>query len=305
MDKVITSKPTVWIIGAKGMLGTELRVELAAKGYAVLSSDRDVDIRDPEALAAFAAGKRIDWILNCSAYTAVDKAEEEFELARAINATGAANIAACAKESGARLIHLSTDYVFSGKGEVDAHGMPRPHVETDPVAPTTAYGRSKAEGEALVLERNPSSFILRTAWLYGAHGPNFVATMLRLMAEKPAIGVVCDQYGAPTWTRDLSGAIEGIIARDSRRYGIYHASGEGVCTWYDFAIEIQQQALESGLLETAIPIKPLRSHEYPTKAARPAWSVLSKEKLGSVLGIRMPEWRTSLADYLNEQTVDI
>jgi len=290
----------IWLIGDKGMLGTEVANLLTHEGLAWSGSDRETDIRDPDALRAWLVasvgahagapaggdGRKLDWIINCSAYTAVDKAEGEEELARGINATGAGNIARIATEAGARLIHISTDYVFRGD-------QTRPYLESDPVDPQCAYGRTKAEGEALVSNLCPRNFILRTAWLYGQHGPNFVSTMLRLMRERDSIGVVADQRGTPTWAFDLAKAIVTIIKREPAGYGIYHYTNAGQTTWYEFAREIQRLGHEYGLLDHDCRINPLTTAEYPTKALRPAYSVLSKDKIIGA-GIGVPEWKASL-----------
>jgi dTDP-4-dehydrorhamnose reductase len=287
----------IWLIGHKGMLGTELSEVLDAVGLEWAGSDREVDIRDPDALRAWVAapgggnGRKLDWIVNCSAYTAVDKAEDEEELARSINATGAGNIAAVAREAGARLVHMSTDYVFRGDGA-------RPYLETDPVDPAGAYGRTKAEGESLVLAACPRSFVLRTAWLYGRHGPNFVSTMLNLMRERDSISVVSDQHGTPTWAFDLAQVILTIIKADPETYGMYHFTNAGQTTWYDFAVAIQNLGRECGLLDRVCEVKAITSDQYPAKVKRPAWSVLSKEKITKVFGIEPPEWKESLRKYL-------
>jgi len=191
----------IWIIGNRGMLGQELAEQLAARGIANVGSDREVSILDPEALRHFAQGVQKDTpikaIVNCAAYTAVDRAEDEAELAHALNAEGPGNIAELARSVGARFLHISTDYVFSGAAS-------QPYREDDPIGPTGVYGRTKAEGETRVREACPDAVIIRTAWLYGKYGPNFVATMLRLMRERTELGVVADQRGTPTWARDLA-----------------------------------------------------------------------------------------------------
>ncbi len=285
----------IWLIGCKGMLGTELAEVLTASGLAWAGSDRETDIRDPRALESWLAapgganGQTIDWIVNCSAYTAVDRAEDEEELARGINATGAGNIARLAASIGARLVHISTDYVFRGDGT-------HPYGEADPVDPQGAYGRTKAEGEALVSNLCPRNFIIRTAWLYGRHGPNFVDTMLRLMRERDSIGVVADQHGTPTWAHDLAQVIAAFVRREPASFGIYHFTNAGQATWFEFASEIQRLGLELGLLDRACRIKRLTTAEYPTKARRPAYSVLSKDKIIAA-GISVPEWKESLRSF--------
>ncbi len=283
----------IWIIGSKGMLGTELCGLLSCADLPFVASDLDCDITSLAALRNFAAGKAIDWVVNCSAYTAVDKAEDDEARARLINATGAGNIATVASEIGARLIHISTDYVFDGAAS-------RPYLETDPVCPAGAYGRSKAEGEALVRQLCPQSFILRTAWLYGRHGNNFVFTMLRLMKEKPELGIVADQRGTPTWTITLGGVIVEFIRRPADGYGIWQVTDAGETTWHGFASEIQRLGVARGLLPAAIPLRPLSTGQYPTKARRPAYSVLSKAKVEGWLGRPLPPWQESLAQFISQ-----
>jgi len=281
----------IWLIGNKGMLGTELGLILAAKGLEHFGSDRECDITDLAALRSGARGKRIEWIVNCSAYTAVDKAEEEEALARRINATGAENIAIVASEIGARMIHISTDYVFGGEGT-------RPYLEDEPVAPAGAYGRTKAEGEALVRSACPRHFILRTAWLYGRYGKNFVYTMLRLMGEKGEVDVVSDQRGSPTWAHDLAAAIATIAESRSEAYGNYHYTNSGETNWFEFAREIERLGGKYGLLKKGATVRPLTSAQYPSKVKRPSYSVLSKEKTERAFGIAPPPWQASLEAFI-------
>jgi dTDP-4-dehydrorhamnose reductase len=287
----------IWLIGSKGMLGTELAAVLRSRGSAFTATDREVDIRDPAALLGFAAqsaldGAPVDWIVNCSAYTAVDRAEEEEEVAHHINAVGAENIAAVAQKLGARMVHVSTDYVFRGDGN-------EPYLESDPVAPSSAYGRTKADGELRIAARCARHFIVRTAWLYGRHGPNFVYTMLKLMRAREAISVVADQQGTPTWTFDLSSAIADIVERGGSRFGIYHFTNVGQTTWHGFADEIQRLGRELGILGRACTVNAITSDQYPSKVKRPAWSVLSKKKISEELGITPPHWRESLHAFLS------
>ncbi|PKL25844.1 MAG: dTDP-4-dehydrorhamnose reductase [Spirochaetae bacterium HGW-Spirochaetae-3] len=290
----------IWLIGYKGMLGAELSEVLTAAGLEWSGSDREVDIRDLDALRSWLVapgggnGRKLDWIVNCSAYTAVDRAEDEEALARSINATGAGNIAMVANESGARLIHLSTDYVFRGDGT-------RPYVETDPVDPAGAYGRTKAEGENLVSNYCSRSLILRTAWLYGRHGPNFVRTMLKLMRERESISVVADQYGSPTWAFDLAQTILTIIKAEQIEYGIYHYTDAGQTSWFGFAVAIQALGRELGLLYRECEVKAISSEQYPARVKRPLWSVLSKDKIDAAFGIKPPEWKESLRKYLESE----
>jgi dTDP-4-dehydrorhamnose reductase len=283
----------IWLIGNKGMLGTELSELLSSEKIGFVGTDRDVSILDPAALAAFAAGKRIDWIVNCAAYTAVDKAEDEPDLARELNALGPENIGKAARAIGARVLHISTDYVFDGEGK-------SPYREDDPVAPTGVYGRTKAEGEARLLAACPESVIVRTAWLYGKHGKNFVYTMLRIMRERGKASVVADQRGSPTWAGDLARAVVAVLRAPEPRYGIYHFTGEGETNWHEFAREIERLGREYGLLAEPAEVEPLTSAQYPSKVKRPAYSVLSKEKIKSAYGVEAPEWRSSLRAFMRD-----
>lgn len=283
----------IWLIGNHGMLGTELSQLLEAEKIEAIGTDRDVSILDPAALAAFARGKDISWIVNCAAYTAVDKAEDDAELAERLNAEGPENIGRVAAAIGARVLHISTDYVFGGAGN-------RPYREDDPLAPNSVYGRTKAEGEKRLAAAQPESVIIRTAWLYGKHGNNFVYTMLRLMKEKEKIGVVADQKGTPTWAFDLSRAIVAVLRSAEPRYGVYHFTNEGETNWHEFALEIQRLGLEYGLLSRPCEVAALTTEQYPSKAHRPAYSVLSKEKIKKSFGIDVPEWRASLKKFFED-----
>jgi dTDP-4-dehydrorhamnose reductase len=281
----------IWLVGNKGMLGTQLAELLSKEGLDFVGTDRELSILDLEALSAFASGKSLSWILNCAAYTAVDKAEEEDGLCRALNVDGPANLAVLANAIGARILHVSTDYVFDGSGS-------RPYREDDPVSPLGVYGRSKAEGEAAVRATCPEYLILRTAWLYGAHGPNFVRTMLRLMRERESVGVVADQHGSPTWAADLAEAILAILRAPEPRYGTYHFTDGGETSWHEFALEIERLGLEYGILARPCRVVALTSAEYPATAPRPAYSVLSTERIRSDYGLAIPDWRASLDRFL-------
>jgi dTDP-4-dehydrorhamnose reductase len=280
------------------MLGRELSSHLSLGGTDFIASDREVDIRQPAQLWDFARAKRIQWIINCAAYTAVDKAEDEKEAARKINAEGAGNVARTARRLGAHIIHISTDYVFDGR-------LSRPYREDDPVQPICVYGATKAEGEILVLRECSESFILRTAWLYGRFRTNFVHTMLKLMRDRESVDVVCDQRGAPTWASDLARAIISVIRSGLQAHGIYHYTNAGETNWYEFARAIHDEARLAGLLLRDCVVNPITSDQYPTKAKRPAYSVLSLERIASVLGIKVPHWRESLKRFIAELAVQI
>jgi dTDP-4-dehydrorhamnose reductase len=280
----------IWLVGNRGMLGTQVAEALAGAGLESVGTDRDVDILDPAALAAFAAGKKIDWIVNCAAYTAVDRAEDEPELCRALNARGPENLARTATAAGARLLHISTDYVFDGTGT-------RPYREDDPVSPKGVYGSTKAEGEERVRALCPEHVIVRTAWLYGKHGPNFVYTMLRLMGAKERIGVVADQRGTPTYAADLAEAIVAILRAPQVEYGTFHFSNLGETNWHEFALAIRRLGREYGILDRNCAVDALTTAQYPTKASRPAYSVLCKDKIQAVYGLAIPDWEKSLRGF--------
>jgi len=287
----------IWLIGNKGMLGTEISLMLESAGLDFTGTDREVDITDPSSLDAFAAGRNIQWIINCAAYTTVDKAEDDIALCSALNADGPANIAATAKKIGAKLIHISTDYVFDGNGK-------RPYREDDPTAPTGVYGRTKRDGELRALAGNEATYIVRTAWLYGKHGNNFVFTMLRLMKEKETLSVVNDQRGTPTRATDLARTLVAFIEADkagkAAPYGIHHYTNTGDITWYDFARSIQEKGRALGLLSKDCAVKPCTSAEFPAKVRRPPYSVLDKSKITAALGITIPGWEDSLDSFMKD-----
>lgn len=265
------------IVGADGQLGSALLEVLGGRAAGV---DRaQLDITDAAAVSAFLAKNRFEAVVNCAAYTAVDKAEDEPELAAKINVEGARNLAA----AGTPLIHVSTDYVFSG----DAC---RPYRESDAPAPRSVYGKTKFAGERAVLETAGTACVVRTAWLYSPVGNNFVKTMRRLGAERASLGVVFDQVGTPTCAADLAEAIAAMLPR--LRAGtreIYHFTNEGVCSWYDFAKAVME------LSELSCEVRPILSEDYPTKAARPHFSVLDKSKIKRDFGLKIPHWRDALA----------
>jgi dTDP-4-dehydrorhamnose reductase len=295
----------LWLIGNKGMLGTEFSSILEKRGISFVGTDREVDILDPLALAAFVEGQgrvgSVTWIVNCAAYTAVDKAEDDLDLCRRLNVEGPGNIARIAQGIGARLIHISTDYVFDGKG-IQEGGNLRPYRESDETGPIGVYGLTKCDGERAVLENNPRSYIVRTAWLYGKYGNNFVRTMLRLMNERDEVKVVNDQRGSPTWARDLAETLAAIVVAEGEGrqipYGVYHYTDEGSITWFDFALEIYGRGRQLGLIKKDCAVGPCSSAEFPARVTRPAYSVLDKAKIRSVLGIDVPVWDESLARYL-------
>jgi len=283
----------IWLIGNKGMLGNDVESLLRENKLEYLSSDLEVDITRIEQLRNFVSGKKIDYVINCAAYTAVDRAEDEPDKAFQINAQGALNIAKIAKEKNAVLIHISTDYVFNG----EKHGA---YTEEDEPKPTGVYGKSKREGEIHIQNILKKYYIIRTAWLYGIHGNNFVYTMLRLFKEKESLKVVSDQWGSPTYTKDLAEAILKIIKSNSSDYGIYHFTNEGKTNWYKFAEEIYKKAKEYELVTHNIDIIPISIDEYSNKAKRPKNSHLSKQKIKDAFKLKISTWQDSLNDFLKQ-----
>jgi dTDP-4-dehydrorhamnose reductase len=283
----------IWVVGARGMLGRDVVRELDALGLAHVDSDLDCDIADAAAVERFAQAQPLDWILNCAAYTAVDAAEDNEAAAEAVNARGSQNLARLATQRGARLIHVSTDYVFDGEAS-------SPYAEDGTPAPRGAYGRSKLHGERLLAEACAQHFVVRTAWLYGLHGKNFVATMLRLMNEREVVSVVDDQRGTPTYTRDLAAALCRFVTTDAQAYGIYHYTNDGEATWFEFARAVLELGRTRGLVVKDCELRPITTAEYPTRAIRPRYSVLSKAKLRRALGLDIPTWEDALARYFDE-----
>ena len=282
----------VWVIGANGMLGQTLTDTLQKAQIPYIATDMEVDITDKKSLSDYCSSNdSISWIVNCSAYTNVDGAESQEEKAYQINHHGVANIANCAQDMQIPLIHISTDYVFDGMDKY-------PKKETDSTGPISIYGKSKLAGEMALQEITDKYFIIRTAWLYGLMGNNFVKTMLRLMNEKEQLNVVNDQIGSPTLTIGLAQAIVKIIQDNSKEYGIYHYSDEGKISWYDFACEIYKQGKQIGLINNTVKINPVPSSAYPTPAKRPAFSLMDKTKIKTALDIKVKDWKENLNTYL-------
>lgn len=274
----------ILVTGSNGQLGNEMRrvaTEACAEHEFIFTDVAELDITD--AAAVLEAAKGVGAIVNCAAYTNVDAAEDNEEVAHLINATAAANLAAAAKAEGALLIHVSTDYVFGGDGNT-------PRTEDMPTSPLGAYGRTKLAGEQAITASGCRSVIIRTAWLYSIHGKNFVKTMLSLMSSRPALNVVFDQVGTPTYAGDLADVIGTILNTPAPAEGIYHYSNEGVCSWYDFAVAIGQ------LAGSPCVVNPCHSNEFPSKVERPAFSVLDKTKIRTTFNLSIPHWRASLQD---------
>lgn len=290
----------VWLIGCKGMLGTEIARQLKNSNIDYIGTDIDVDITKLEVLEDFAnKNPKIDWIINCSAYTAVDKSEDDKDFANLLNNIGPKNISSVAKKINAKMIHISTDYVFDGTGNI-------PYTEDMDVKPIGVYGQTKADGEKSVIDSGCEYYIFRTAWLYGYDGKNFVYTMLKLMESKQELSVVSDQKGTPTFAGDLANCvIKTITSKNQIPCGIYHCTDLGEITWYDFACEIYKQGKATGKLSNECKINPCSTDEFPTKAKRPAYSVLSKEKIQQALGIALPMWNESLNVFMNSPLFSI
>ncbi len=277
----------ILITGSNGQLGSELKVlSRNFYGYDFVFTDIDtLNLTNQEQTSAFINKLKPDWIVNCAAYTAVDKAESEPDIAILVNGTAVKNIVDVINGTECKFIHISSDYVYDGKGNV-------PYNELVPTNPLSSYGRSKLAGEKFALH-HPGSMIIRTSWLYSSFGNNFVKTMLRLGAERESLKVVFDQTGSPTYANDLAGAILSIISGVIRNQialnaGIYNYSNEGVCSWYDFAVEIMNKA------ELSCQISPILSKDFPQPAKRPEYSVLDKTKIKENYNLVIPHWRTSL-----------
>ena len=282
----------VLITGAGGQLGQELQ-RTAASGVELLAVARDgLDITSAEQVQAFFVEHQPDVVINAGAYTAVDKAESEADLAMAVNCGAAAILARACVDTGARLIHGSTDFVFDGRAST-------PYLPEASTAPLGEYGRSKLAGEQAVLETLPAAVIVRTAWVYSAFGGNFVKTMLRLMAEREELSVVADQVGTPTWARGLAEAIWLAVDKPEMQ-GIFHWTDAGVCSWYDFAVAIAEEGVALGLLPAQPKVHPIPGSAYPTPAQRPSFSVLDKDSTWRALDTEGLHWRVQLRSMLQE-----
>ena len=283
----------ILITGCNGQLGNEMQLlEMENPQHTYFNTDvAELDITDQKAIETFVDGNRIDGIVNCAAYTAVDKAEDNQELCTKLNATAPEYLAAAVEKRGGWMIQISTDYVFDGTNHT-------PYVESDPVCPNSVYGRTKLAGEEAAQKACRKTMIIRTAWLYSSFGNNFVKTMIRLGNEKPELGVIFDQIGTPTYARDLAMAIFAAINQGVKP-GIYHFSNEGVISWYDFTKAIHRIA---GI--TQCHVRPLHTSEYPTPANRPHYSVLDKTKIKQTYGIEVPYWEESLEVCIGKLLMD-
>lgn len=276
------------IVGAKGQLGKGLSATAPAEAEIIGHDIDTLDITDPAAVSALVAEVKPDVVFNAAAYTAVDKAEGDEDAALAVNATAVGYLADAARSVGARFVHVSTDFVFDGLSGVPYAPDARP-------APVSAYGRTKLAGEVAAGE---DALIVRTAWVYAPNGGNFVRTMLRLMSERPEVRVVADQIGTPTYAPGLAAALWTLSSNGVT--GLHHYTDAGACSWYDFAVAIQEEALTAGLLDTAVPVIPINGVEYPTPARRPHYSVLDKTSTFAALGGPTPHWRVNLRKMITE-----
>ena len=279
----------ILVTGANGQLGNEMQV-LARENlqHTYFFTDvQELDICDEQAVYAYVSEHKIDIIVNCAAYTAVDKAEDNVELCDKLNNIAPGYLARAAQANGAAMIQVSTDYVFDGTAHI-------PYTEEEPTCPASVYGSTKLAGEQNVMDHCEKAMVIRTAWLYSIYGNNFVKTMIRLGQERDSLGVIFDQIGTPTYANDLAQAIFAAINKGVVR-GIYHFSDEGVCSWYDFTIAIHRLA---GI--ASCKVKPLHTADYPARAPRPHYSVLDKTKIKDTFGIEIPHWEESLKRCINQ-----
>jgi dTDP-4-dehydrorhamnose reductase len=282
----------VLVLGGGGQVGRAVVAAAPAHHQVVARARDELDIGDARRVALALAETGAQWLVNAAAYTAVDLAEDQPAQAVAVNDAAVGVLAAAASKADCRLLHLSTDFVFDGKSN-------RAYLPLDQTNPLSVYGVSKLGGERRVLGAEGAGIVLRTAWVYASSGRNFVLTMLRLMREKPQLSVVCDQIGAPTSASSAAAAIWGLIDAQAPG-GVYHWTDLGVASWYDFAVAVQDEALARGLLSRAVPIMPIPSSAYPTRAERPAFSVLDTASTRAVIGAPARHWRHNLRTMLDE-----
>ena len=283
----------VLITGSTGQLGSELKFKLENKYNLLLTGRKNLDITNYDETVKFIDENKPDIIINCAAFTAVDLCEQEEKLAYDSNALGPKNLAVAANNINAKLVHISTDYVFDGNGIKDYNGKLRPYFENDITNPQSVYGRTKLAGESFVIENSNKYFIIRTAWLYG-EGKNFVRTMINLSKSNNEVKVVNDQIGSPTSTSELANMIERLIETDE--YGVYHGTCEGFCSWYDFTCEIYKQ------LKINTKVIPVTTEEFPRPAKRPKYSVLENMKLNELGIYKFKTWQEALKIYLENES---
>lgn len=283
----------ILVVGKSGQLAWELGRSIPAGWQVTTRGHDELDIRSAEQIREHIARYDPQVVINCAAYTAVDKAESDSATAYAVNESGVRNLALACRDHNVRLFHISTDFVFDGRAN-------QPYAPDAVANPLSVYGASKWAGEQLVSQLLPqSSVIVRTSWVYSSHGNNFVKTILRLVKEKPQIGVVADQIGSPTWAKGLADWLWTIAAKPDIS-GVFHWSDAGVASWYDFAVAIQELGYEKGLLNNTVPIDPIPTTAYPVPACRPKYSVLDKRSAEDASGIKSVHWRQQLARMLDE-----
>lgn len=276
----------VLVTGARGQLGPDVVQELERQGILAVGVDmEEMDITDADAVDLVVKDSGADAVIHCAAYTAVDAAQENASLCQRVNRDGTKNIAMACRKYGKKMLYISTDYIFDGEGE-------KPWGPEDHANPVNVYGRTKYEGELAVRETLEAYFIVRVSWVFGLHGKNFVKTMLRLSGERECLHVVDDQFGSPTYTRDLAVLLAAMVQTD--KYGVYHATNEGICSWYEFACEIFRQA------ERTVQVEAVPSDAFPVKAKRPHNSRMEKGKLTREGFFRLPRWEDALSRYLRE-----
>lgn len=282
--------PSILLIGASGMFGSDLKDVLECDGYDVESpASSELDVTDFDKLREYFKNSKASIVINASAYTQVDKAEEDQQNALKINGGGPRNLALCSEEFNKKLVHISTDYVFDG--EIDRH-----YVETDKTNPVGFYGLSKLKGEIFIEEILKENYlIVRTSWLYGPNGNNFVKTIIRLAREREELNIVGDQFGTPTYTINLAHAVVNLIKCNAQ--GMFNYSDNGEISWYDFAEAIAAEMDEYGMEKSVKKISSITTAEFPTPAKRPKYSVLNKAKYESVTGVKTPDWQCGLKDY--------
>ena len=286
----------VLVTGARGQAGTALMEKTPRFAQAIPLSHADLDVTDESAVRRALAEYAPDWIINAAAYTAVDAAESDAAACLSLNATAVAILARAASDQGARLLHLSTDFVFDGRAS-------RPYAPEAATAPLNVYGSTKLQGEHLAREFAPASIVLRTSWLYSRTGSNFVKTMLRLMSSRTELGVVCDQVGSPTFASGLADAAWRLIEVDAAA-GVHHWSDCGVASWYDFAVAIGEEARQRGLLASIPSILPIRSDQYPCAAKRPSFSLLDCQRTRAAVGLPATHWRVNLRNLLDDMATN-
>ncbi len=282
----------ILVTGSTGQVGSEVLRAFSHSGHELIAPGRrELDFLSPERVAGQVRRLQADWVINCAAFTQVDQAESEVEQAFVVNRDSAAGLAGAVADYGGQLLHVSTDFIFDGR-------QSRPYREADAANPLSVYGRSKWEGEQAIRAALPEATILRTAWVYGVHGRNFVKTILRIAGEGRPLRVIDDQFGSPTWARDIAGAIKALVQHQAR--GTYHYTDAGSTSWHGFATAILAGATEAGFTLGTTTVEAIPTSGYPTPAARPAYSVLDTGKIQSLLEAPIPHWQESLNRMLKE-----